>query len=101
METMNPTQTEIKLLIQNALLENNVVINKSIGDSADKITLAMNQKTDTYINQLTIFAEKQGALKTQLDDVRVKVNNLWAKMIGVGAACATLGGLLVVLWSGR
>jgi len=95
---MNPTKDEIKLLIDNALLQNNERINGTIQASAEKITVAVNQKTDTYIGQISNIAHAQGALETKVSTLAGKVNNLWAKMISVGAACATLGALVVLLW---
>lgn len=98
MESMNPTKDEIKLLIDNALLQNNERINNTIQASAEKVTLAVNQKTDGYIGQITAIAHDQGLLEAKVVQLASKVNNLWAKMISVGAACATLGGLVAALW---
>lgn len=98
METMNPTKEEIKLLIENALLQNNERINSTIQASADKTMVAIKETTDTYLEQLTKLAANQGSLQSEVSDLRLKVNNLWAKVIGVGAACATLTGLVVFIW---
>lgn len=101
METMNPTKEEIKLLIDNALLQNNERINSTIQLSADKVSATVKETTDAYIGQITTLANSQGTLNAEVAELKSKVNNLWAKMISVGATCATLGAFFVILWSSK
>jgi uncharacterized protein YoxC len=94
MEHTTPNKDEIKLLIDNALLQNNEKINKAIDESATKVTQAVTLTTQTFLTELTTIATKQGAMQGEIDSLKSKLGNLWAKMIGVGAACTTLGGLV-------
>lgn len=88
------TKDELKV----ALLENNEKLvdkfNASIDHSADKITKAVQDRTNPFVQSFTELAERVGKQHTQIEVLENKVGNLWSKMIGVGAACVTVGGLL-------
>lgn len=94
MEHNTPNKDEIKLLIDNALLQNNEKINKTIEAMGDKVTNAVSLTTQTFLTELTAIATKQGIMQGQIDTLKTKVGNLWAKMIGIGAACITVGGFV-------
>lgn len=94
MEQTTPNKDEIKLLIDNALLQNNEKINKSIEAMGDKVTSAVTLTTQTFLSELTTISTKQGVMQGQIDTLKTKVGNLWAKMIGIGAACITVGGFV-------
>lgn len=94
MEHTTPNKDEIKLLIDNALLQNNEKINKAINDSADKVAKAVNETTSTYLEQLLNVVKAQTEMGSEIDALKSKLNFLWAKMIAVGAACVTLGGFI-------
>lgn len=96
-EIMNPTQQEIKLLIDNALLQNNERINTAIQASADKITAAVDRRTDAYIGQITTLAEGHGALKTEVETLKGKLNNIWGKLIGIGTGIAAITALVTLV----
>lgn len=94
MEHSTPNKDEIKLLIDNALLQNNEKINKSIEAMGDKVTSAVTLTTQTFLSELTTIATKQGVMQGQIDTLKTRVGNLWAKMIAISAASITLGGFI-------
>lgn len=82
-EHMSPTRDEIKLLIDNSLLQNNERV-------VDKLTQAMDAKMNPAFNEMMKLAQKVGGLET-------KVSNLWGKFIGIGSAIAVITALVTLL----
>lgn len=93
----SPTKDEIKLLIDNALLQNNVIITAVIEKQSDKTAKAMTDQMTAANAQVISLAEKIGTVSEKQRVTDDKVKNMWAKMIGIGAGCTTLGGLVVLL----
>jgi hypothetical protein len=91
------TKDELKV----ALLENNErmyeKINAAIEKSAMRITQAVTTRTDPFITEIRDLAEAHGRLKSKVETIDSRIGNMWAKMIAIGAACATVGGFLGIL----
>lgn len=97
--TSSPTQNEIQSAVKIQLLENNEVIYDRIEKAGDKIARSLNEKMEPLLGQLVKYAETQGAMEVRIAATESKLSNLWAKMIGVGAGCASVAGLLGFLIS--
>jgi hypothetical protein len=80
---MNPTKEEIKLLIDNSLLQNNERM-------FDKFTKALDDKMTQPLNQVVTLAEEVGGLKVRMD-------NIWGKFIGISAGLVSLTALVTFL----
>lgn len=91
------TEDQINKLIKIQLLENNVLIEQSIAKMGDKVNSTFQATAATFVTQLSSVATNQGSNETRITNVENKVNNLWAKLLGVGAGCATMSGLFVYL----
>lgn len=97
MEHTTPNKDEIKLLIDNALLQNNEKINKSIDAMGDKVTNAVSATTQTFLTELTKVVGKQGAMQVEIDTLKSKVSNIWGKFISIGGALVSLTALVTFL----
>lgn len=84
-QTTSPTKDEIKLLIDNALLQNNERM-------VDKFTKALDEKMNPTLNEVVNLAKEVGVMKS-------KVSNLWGKFIGIGAAISVVTALVTLLFT--
>jgi len=85
MEQQVPTNSEIKLLIDNALLQNNERM-------YDKFTKALEEKMNPTLNEVVVLAGKVGSLET-------KLSNVWGKFIGIGAGLVTITALVTFIFA--
>ena len=96
-QTTTVTKDELKV----ALLENNEKLvdkfNASIEHSAEKITKAVQDRTNPFVQSFTELAEKVGKQHGQIEVLENKVSNIWGKFIGIGAALVTLTALVTFL----
>lgn len=83
MEHTTPNKDEIKLLIDNALLQNNERM-------YEKFTKALEDKMTPTLSEVVNLAKDVGALKT-------KVSNIWGKFAGISAALVSLTALVTYL----
>ena len=83
MEHTTANKDEIKLLIDNALLQNNERM-------YEKFTKALEDKMTPTLSEVVHLAEDVGSLKT-------KLSNIWGKFIGIGTGLVTLTALVTFL----
>lgn len=92
---------DIKLLIDNSLMQNNERITDKfrtdLDRSIDKMARTVTESNGQFLSQLATVIEKHGKLDARVSATEAKVTGIWAKMIAIGAACATIGGLLGVI----
>ncbi len=92
---------DIKLLIDNSLLQNNERITEKfrtdLDRSIDKMAKTVTESNGQFLSQLATVIEKQGAQAAEIVSLKLKISGMWAKMIAIGAACATIGGFLGVM----
>lgn len=92
------TKTEVKLLIDNSLLEQEKRLSKEFRDEldlqTDKLINAVEKQNKLYSDQIIALNKDVATLNSVVENLKSKVNGVRVQMGVVGTACATLGGLL-------
>ena len=92
------TKNEVKLLIDNALLEQEKRLSKEFRDEldvqTDKLINAVEKQNKLYSDQIIDLNKDVATLNNVVENLRSKVNGVRLQVTVVGTACATLGGLL-------
>ena len=93
----NLTKTEVKLLIDNSLLEQEKRLSKEFRDELDlqttKLIDAVEKQNKLYSDQIVTLNRDIATLNTVVENLKSRVNGVKAQITLVGTACATLGGL--------
>ncbi len=94
----NLTKTDVKLLIDNSLLEQEKRLSKEFRDEldlqTDKLINAVEKQNKLYSDQIIALNKDVATLNTVVENLKSKVNGVRLQVTVVGTACATLGGLL-------
>lgn len=94
----NLTKTEVKLLIDNSLLEQEKRITKEFRDELDtqtnKLISAVEKQNLLYSDQIIQLTKDVTMLNGVVDNLKARISNIRAQMVIVGTACATLGGFM-------
>lgn len=92
------TKTEVKLLIDNSLLEQEKRLSKEFRDEldlqTDKLINAVEKQNKLYSDQIIALNKDVATLNSVVENLKSKVNGVRLQVTVVGTACATLGGLL-------
>jgi SMC interacting uncharacterized protein involved in chromosome segregation len=94
----NITKTEVKLLIDNSLLEQEKRLSKDFRYELDaqtnKLISAVEKQNLLYSEQIINLNKDVTALNGVVDNLKGRISNIKAQMAIVGTACATLGGFV-------
>ena len=92
----NITKTEVKLLIDNSLLEQEKRLSKDFRYELDaqtnKLISAVEKQNLLYSEQIINLNKDVTALNGVVDNLKGRISNIKAQMAIVGTSCATLGG---------
>lgn len=92
------TKTEVKLLIDNSLLEQEKRLSKEFRDELDaqtnKLISAVEKQNKLYSDQIITLNKDIATLNTVVENLKSKVNSVRTQITVVGTACTALGGLL-------
>ncbi len=92
------TKTEVKLLIDNSLLEQEKRLSKEFRDEldlqTDKLINAVEKQNKLYSDQIIALNKDVATLNTVVENLKSKVNGVHLQVTVVGTACATLGGFV-------
>jgi SMC interacting uncharacterized protein involved in chromosome segregation len=92
----NLTKTEVKLLIDNSLLEQEKRLSKEFRDELDtqttKLIAAVEKQNLLYSDQIIQLTKDITTLNGVVDNLKARISNIRAQMLIVGTACTTLGG---------
>lgn len=95
--TMNPTKDEIKLLIDNSLLEQEKRLSKEfrteLENQTNRLTNSIDKQNGLYAGQIVELNKDIATLNTVVDNLKGRISGIKAQITIVGTACATLGGL--------
>lgn len=95
------THKDVELLMENALLKNNEhqmkEIRAEIESSAEKITRAVSDTTSPLLKELISMNTRITEHAGEIETLKQRITGLWAKVIAVGTACATVGAFLGVI----
>lgn len=90
------TKTEVKLLIDNSLLEQEKRLSKEFREELDsqtaKLISAVEKQNLLYSDQIITLNKDVASLNSVVDNLKARISNIRAQMIIVGTACTTLGG---------
>jgi hypothetical protein len=77
-----------------ALMENNIVINKAIEASGEKISRSVNSTVSGFVNTVSTLSSEQAKLHGEVAsltvEVRTKLSNIWGKITGVVAVVSII-----------
>jgi len=94
----NLTKTEVKLLIDNSLLEQEKRLSKEFREELDlqttKLIDAVEKQNKLYSDQIITLNKDIATLNTVVENLKSKVNSVRTQITVVGTACTALGGLL-------
>lgn len=97
-ELMNPTKDEIKLLIDNSLLEQEKRLSKEFRSELEvqtnRLTSVVEKQNMMYSNQIVELNKDVATLNNVVDNLKSRMSGLRAQMVVVATACTTLGGLI-------
>lgn len=95
---MNPTKDEIKLLIDNSLLEQEKRLSKEfrqeLESQTNRLTNAIDKQNGLYSDQIVELNKDIATLNSVVDNLKSRVSGIRAQMLVVATACTTLGGFL-------
>lgn len=95
---MQPTKDEIKLLIDNSLLEQEKRLTKEMRSELEtqtnRLTSVVEKQNQLYSDQIIALNKDVATLNGVVDNLKSKISSIKIQMTVVGTACATLGGLL-------
>ena len=94
----NLTKTEVKLLIDNALLGQEKRLTKEFRDELDiqtaKLIEAVEKQNKLYSDQIITLNKDIATLNTVVENLKSNLNSVRTQITLVGTACTALGGLL-------
>ena len=94
----NLTKSEVKLLIDNSLLEQEKRLSKEFRDELDtqttKLIDAVEKQNKLYSDQIITLNKDIALLNSVVENLKSKVNGVRTQVTVVGTACATLGGFM-------
>lgn len=97
-ELMNPTKDEIKLLIDNSLLEQEKRLSKEFRSELEvqttRLTNVVEKQNQLYSDQIIMLNKDVATLNTVVDALKSRISGIKAQMVVVATACTTLGGLI-------
>lgn len=97
-EVMNPTKDEIKLLIDNSLLEQEKRLSKEFRSELEvqttRLTNVVEKQNQLYSDQIIMLNKDVATLNTVVDNLKGRISGIKAQMVVVATACTTLGGLI-------
>lgn len=97
-EKMNPTKDEIKLLIDNSLLEQEKRLSKEFRSELEvqttRLTNVVEKQNQLYSDQIIMLNKDVATLNTVVDALKSRISGIKAQMVVVATACTTLGGLI-------
>lgn len=95
---MNPTKDEIKLLIDNSLLEQEKRITKEmraeLETQTNRLTNVVEKQNQLYSDQIIMLNKDVATLNSVVDNLKGRISGIKAQMLVVATACTTLGGLI-------
>ncbi len=95
---MNPTKDEIKLLIDNSLLEQEKRLSKEfrqeLESQTNRLTAAIDKQNILYADQIVELNKDVATLNTIVENLKSKISGIRAQMLVVATACTTLGGFI-------
>lgn len=97
-EKVNPTKDEIKLLIDNSLLEQEKRLSKEFRSELEvqttRLTNVVEKQNQLYSDQIIMLNKDVATLNTVVDSLKGRISGIKAQMVVVATACTTLGGLI-------
>lgn len=95
---MNPTKDEIKLLIDNSLLEQEKRLSKEfrqeLESQTNRLTNAIDKQNGLYADQIVELNKDVATLNSVVENLKSRISGIRAQMLVVATACTTLGGFL-------
>lgn len=95
---VNPTKDEIKLLIDNSLLEQEKRLSKEFRQELEvqtnRLTSSIDKQNGLYAGQIVELNKDIVKLNGVVDTLKSRVSGIRAQMVVVATACTTLGGLI-------
>lgn len=95
---MNPTKDEIKLLIDNSLLEQEKRLSKEfrqeLESQTNRLTLAIDKQNVLYADQIVELNKDVATLNSVVENLKSRISGIRAQMLVVATACTTLGGFI-------
>lgn len=96
--SMNPTKDEIKLLIDNSLLEQEKRLSKEFRSELEvqtnRLTSVVEKQNQLYSDQIIMLNKDVATLNSVVDNLKGRISGIKAQMVVVATACATLGGMV-------
>lgn len=92
------SQREIKLLIDNSLLEQEKRLSKEFRSELEvqtnRLTTVVEKQNQMYSDQIISLNKDVAALNGVIDNLKGDIRGIKLQITVVGTACATLGGLI-------
>ena len=92
------SQREIKLLIDNSLLEQEKRLSKEFRSELEvqtsRLTTVVEKQNQMYSDQIISLNKDVAALNGVIDNLKGNIKGIRTQVAVVGSACATLGGLV-------
>ena len=92
------SQREIKLLIDNSLLEQEKRLSKEFRSELEvqtsRLTTVVEKQNQMYSDQIIALNKDVAALNGVIDNLKSNIKGVKTQVAVVGSACATLGGLV-------
>lgn len=92
------SQREIKLLIDNSLLEQEKRLSKEFRSELEvqttRLTSVVEKQNKMYSDQIIALNKDVAALNGVIDNLKGNIRGIKTQIAVVGTACATLGGLV-------
>lgn len=92
------SQREIKLLIDNSLLEQEKRITKEFRAELEaqtlRLTAAIDKQNQLYSDQIISLNKDVASLEEVVVNLKGQLKNIHTQLLVVGTACASLGGLV-------
>lgn len=92
------TKTEVKLLIDNALLEQEKRLSKEFRDELDiqttKLIDAVEKQNKMYSDQIITLNKDIATLNSVVETLKGRISNVKAQIAVIGTACTVLGGFI-------
>lgn len=90
------SQREIKLLIDNSLLEQEKRLAKEFRNELEaqtlRLTASIDKQNQLYSDQIITLNKDVASLESIVTNLKGQLKNIRAQLLVVGTACATLGG---------
>lgn len=92
------TRDEVKLTIDNSLLEQEKRLNREFRSELEvqtnRLTSVVEKQNQMYSDQIISLNKDVAALNGVIDNLKSNIRGIKVQITVVGTACATLGGLL-------